>query len=798
MSSKRGLSSGMPPSGDADKIWNYLVVGLDVILAKSNEGLENTMYMNLYTAVYNFCTSLKSSMDDGAFYNSVDPSSLIHGTVYGRDLYNRLNKHITDYMKTIAERSSLHKGDDLLAFYNEEWVKYGDSAKLVHNIFSYLNRHWIQREHDEGNNVSDVNNLMLQLWRDKFFMSIRGTLLDSVFKLMQRVRDGQIADINMVKSVADSFVALGNDDIGTGSKKMEVYDKYFLRPFIEATVQYYSAESERLLQESTIREYMVRVSERIKEEDERAEVYLHESSLREFREALDKVLISKQRENLIAEFQPMLTALERNDLKLLYSLLRRLSESIGLAPLREIFSTHVKAAGLEAVKQVSGSEEAAGGQANEARVFVSALLGIYELYLGILHEAFAGDPGFSKSLDYACREFVNTNEICASGAGKASILLATYCDMVLKKGNTTTRAAGSEEASDEESLEKHLSQAVCLMRYLKDQDVFQKFYQKFMARRLVNGQSVSDHGEETMISKLKEVCSIDFTAKLTHMFTDVAVGREMTEQFKDGLDADYKLPFDFEMKVLHTVSWPLTAPDTELQLPTQLGSVVDLYNQFYQKKRDSCKLNWLWPHCKADIKMFFPKAKGATAKLGYQFQVSTYQLTILLLFNASSGPGTGYGSPIGPSLTVAQIVAATGIETDAVKSELEIFVKAHLLISSNKKIDNSSSFNLNPDYKSKRLRLNLAGIKKPEKKREVAETMKSVDVDRMANIQATIVRIMKARKKLGHRQLVEDTISQIKLFQAQVDDIKKAIDQLIEREYIERSEEDRAIYNYLA
>ncbi|KAJ2401433.1 ubiquitin ligase (cullin) of SCF [Coemansia sp. RSA 2559] len=798
MATARALHSGMPPSGDADKIWNYLVVGLDVILAKSNEGLENTMYMNLYTSVYNFCTSLRSSMDDGAFYNSVDPSSVVHGTVYGRDLYNRLNKHITSYMQSIAEKSGQYKGDDLLAFYNQEWNKYGDSAKLIHNIFSYLNRHWIQREHDEGNNVSDVNNLMLQLWRDKFFMSIRGTLLDSVFKLMQRIRDGQIADITMVKSVADSFVALGSDDIGTGSKKMEVYDKYFLRPFIEATVQYYGAESERLLQESTIREYMVRVAERIKEEDERADIYLHESSLREFREALDKVLISKQRENLIAEFQPMLTALERNDLKLLYSLLRRLSESTGLAPLREIYSKHVKAAGLDAVKQVSGSEEAAGGQANEARLFVTALLGVYELYLGILHEAFEGDPGFSKALDYACREFVNTNEICAPGSGKASMLLAVYCDMLLKKGNTATRAAGSEEASDEESLEKRLTRAVCLMRYLKDQDVFQKFYWKWMARRLVGEQSVSEHGEETMISKLKEVCSVDFTAKLTRMFTDVAVGREMTEQFKDGLDPDYKLPLDFEMKVLHTVSWPLTAPETKLQVPAQLGSVIDQYNSFYQKKHDNRKLNWLWQYSKADIKMFFPKAKGATAKVGYQFQVSTYQLTILLLFNANSGPGTGYGSPTGPSLTIAQIVAATGIERDAVQSELEVFVKAHLLNSSNKKVTDASVFSLNPDYKSKRLRLNLAAIKKPEQKREAAETMKSVDVDRMANIQAAIVRIMKARKKLGHRQLVEDTISQIKLFQAQVDDIKKAIDQLIEREYIERSEESRDIYNYLA
>ncbi|KAI9502016.1 ubiquitin ligase (cullin) of SCF [Coemansia spiralis] len=798
MSAVRVLSSGIPPSGDADRIWEYLIVGLDAILENPGEGLEYTTYMNLYTGVYNFCTSLKSSMEEGAFFTSADPSSVVHGTVFGRDLYTRFNKHITNYMKTIAEKSTSYAGDDLLAFYNREWNKYGDSAKLIHNIFSYLNRHWIQREHDEGNNVSDVNNLMLQLWRDKFFMTVRNSLLESVFSLMQRVRDGQIADINMVKSVADSFVALGSDDIGSGSKKMEVYDRYFLRPFIDASVQYYRAESERLLQETTIREYMVRVSKRLKEEDDRAELYLHESSLRDFREALNKVLISKQKDSLVAEFQPMLDSLEREDLQLLYQLLRRLGENVGLDPLRDVFSGHVKKAGIEAVKRVSSSEEAAGGQASEARVFVTALLSVYELYAGLLHEAFSDDPGFSKSLDYACREFVNENAMCESGSGKASMLLATYCDTLLKKGNANVRAVGSEEASDEENLEKHLSQSISVLRYLKDQDVFQKFYQRFMARRLVYEQSISAHGEEVMISKLKEVSSVDFTSKLTRMFTDVTMGREMTEQFKEGLGDGYTLPFDFDMKVLHSVSWPLSAPDTKLTLPTELGGVCDSFTNYYVGKHQKRKLNWLWQHSKAEIKMFFPKATGPAAKAGYQLQVSTYQLTILLLFSADSGPGTGYDSPSGPSLTFDQIIAATGLDKETVQSEMELFVKARLFNSSNGKADEASTFTLNADFKSKRLRINLAAVKKPEQKRETTETMKSVDVDRMANIQAAIVRIMKARKQLSHRQLVEDTISQIKLFQAQIDDIKKAIDQLIEREYIERSEESRDIYNYLA
>ncbi|KAJ1877738.1 ubiquitin ligase (cullin) of SCF [Coemansia sp. RSA 486] len=76
--------------------------------------------------------------------------------------------------------------------------------------------------------------------------------------------------------------------------------------------------------------------------------------------------------------------------------------------------------------------------------------------------------------------------------------------------------------------------------------------------------------------------------------------------------------------------------------------------------------------------------------------------------------------------------------------------------------------------------------------------MRAVDVDRMYTLQAAIVRIMKTRKQLTHRQLVQDTITMIKVFQASIGDIKKGIDTLIDKGYIERSEGSRDVYNYLA
>ena len=54
---------------------------------------------------------------------------------------------------------------------------------------------------------------------------------------------------------------------------------------------------------------------------------------------------------------------------------------------------------------------------------------------------------------------------------------------------------------------------------------------------------------------------------------------------------------------------------------------------------------------------------------------------------------------------------------------------------------------------------------------------------------------MKSRKKMKHVQLVQETISQIKSrFTPKIADIKKCIDILLEKEYLERLEADELGY----
>ena len=68
--------------------------------------------------------------------------------------------------------------------------------------------------------------------------------------------------------------------------------------------------------------------------------------------------------------------------------------------------------------------------------------------------------------------------------------------------------------------------------------------------------------------------------------------------------------------------------------------------------------------------------------------------------------------------------------------------------------------------------------------------------DRIFQVDAAIVRIMKSRKRLRHNDLIQE-LFRILQFEVEVADLKKRIENLLERDYLERDPSDLSFYNYL-
>ncbi|GJN80940.1 hypothetical protein PLIIFM63780_004470 [Purpureocillium lilacinum] len=758
----------MPPVPNREDIgatWNYLQAGITRIMNDLEQGIDMQMYMGVYTAVHNFCTSQKAvGLSGPAMHSNHRGAHLL-----GEELYNNLISYLQAHLKTLVEESKSHTEEALLTYYIREWNRYTTAAKYIHHLFRYLNRHWVKREIDEGKkNIYDVYTLHLVQWRKVLFEQVSAKVMDAVLKLVEKQRNGETIEHSQIKQVVDSFVSLGLDEADPSKSTLDVYRYHFERPFLAATKEFYQAESKQFVAENSVVEYMKKAETRLAEEEERVSMYLHQDIAVPLKKCCNMALIADHSTLLREEFQVLLDSDREEDMARMYNLLSRIPD--GLEPLRTKFETHVRKAGLAAVQKVQSSE----GDKLEPKVYVDALLEVHNQYQLLVKKAFNDEAEFTRSLDNACREFVNRNEVCKSASSKSPELLAKYTDVLLRKSSTSI---------EEADLERTLSQIMIVFRYIEDKDVFQKFYSRMLARRLVHSNSSSDDAETSMISKLKEACGFEYTNKLQRMFQDMQISKDLNKEFGEHLASVGSVSgVDSTFSILGTGFWPLTPPSTHFHPPAEISTEIERFARFYKHKHDGRKLTWLWHLCKGEIRTGYCKS----SKTPFTFQVSIYQMAILLLFNEKD------------SYTYEDMLSATQLSNEVLDQALAVILKAKVLLMSGGSGDKpgpGKAFSLNYDFKNKKIRvnLNLGGVK--ETKQEEAETNKTIEEDRKLVLQSAIVRIMKARKKMKHTQLVSETINQIRSrFVPKVGDIKKCIEILLDKEYLERLEDDELGY----
>lgn len=795
---------------DLETTWRNLEEGVNQVMTKLEAGISNEKYMQLYTSIYNYCTS----SDTTATTLSAGFGSSRGGVAMkGGHLYTHLKNFLKSHLSTIRSSSDQFNEEQLLKYYTEQWERYSVASKFVHRLFSYLNRYWVTREIDENHrNVYDIYTLTLVSWRDHLFLNMNQNVMKAVLDLIEKQRNGDMIDTGLIKQVVSNFVSLGLDEADFKKSTLDIYAKHFQEPFIKATEAYYKIESEKFISENSVVDYMKKAEARLNEEETRVQSYLHISTQSALIQTCENVLIKNHLVPIQDEFQNLLDQDKIEDLMRMYGLLSRVPE--GLDKLRTIFEAHVKKQGLNAVEKVAEAEPAANKDANEdgdeggdekprksttaaattggkkaagggasaenvdPKVYVDALLMVHKKYSELVNNSFRGESGFVTSLDKACREFVNRNQVCKVGSSKSPEMLARFCDALLRK---------SSKVTEEGEIDDVLNSIMTVFKYVEDKDVFQKFYSKLLSKRLVNSTSASDDAEASMISKLKEACGFEYTSKLQKMFTDVSISKDLNNTFRDQMETTHgKAEIDFNVMVCGTAQWPLTPPSTPFTIPDDLYKTYERFQLFYQTKHSGRKLNWLFNTSKGELKTTYLKA----SKTGYTFQVSTYQMGILLQYNNAT------------TYSWEGLMESTGLAPEVLQGQVNILVKAKVLTiaSSDVKVgDAGSKYDLNMGFKSKKIRINLNMPVKSEQKAETDDTHKTVEEDRKLLIQAAIVRIMKTRKALKHSNLIEEVINQLQTrFKPKIPDIKKCIDILLEKDYIERNADNKDIYNYLA
>lgn len=734
---------------DLDQGWDFMQKGIsklkNILEGHPEPQFNSEDYMMLYTTIYNMCTQ-KPPHD------------------YSQQLYEKYKESFEEYINSTVLPSLREKHDEfMLRELVKRWANHKVMVRWLSRFFHYLDRYFIARR-----SLPALNEVGLTCFRDLVYREINGKVRDAVISLIDQEREGEQIDRALLKNVLDIFV-----EIGMGS--MDSYENDFESAMLKDTAAYYSRKASNWILEDSCPDYMLKAEECLRREKDRVAHYLHSSSEQKLLEKVQHELLSVYASQLLEKEHSGCHALLRDDkVDDLTRMFRLFSRIPRLEPVSNIFKQHVTAEGTALVKQ---AEDAASSKKAEKRdvvglqeqIFVRKVIELHDKYMTYVGSCFSGHSLFHKALKEAFEVFCNKG---VAGSSSAE-LLATFCDNILKKG-------GSEKLSDE-AIEETLEKVVKLLAYISDKDLFAEFYRKKLARRLLFDKSANDDHERSILTKLKQQCGGQFTSKMEGMVTDLTLARENQTNFEEYLsgNAHANPGIDLTVTVLTTGFWP-SYKSFDLNLPAEMVKCVEVFKEFYQTKTKHRKLTWIYSlgTCNLNGK-FDPKTM--------ELIVTTYQASALLLFNSSD------------KLSYSEIMTQLNLTDDDIVRLLHSLSCAKYKIltkePSTKSISSTDVFEFNSNFTDKMRRIKIPLPPVDEKKKVIED----VDKDRRYAIDASIVRIMKSRKVLGHQNLVMECVEQLgRMFKPDFKAIKKRIEDLITRDYLERDKDNPNMFRYLA
>ncbi|XDC79001.1 hypothetical protein R6Z07F_010174 [Ovis aries] len=689
-------------------------------------------------------TSIRYNLEE--LYQAVENlcSHKVSPTLY-QQLRQACEGHVQAQILQFREYPFFYLGDSYSVLFlkkiNTCWQDHCRQMIMIRSIFLFLDRTYVL----QNSTLPSIWDMGLELFRNHIISdkTVQTKTIDGILLLIERERSGEAVDRSLLRSLLGML------------SDLQVYKDSFELKFLEETNCLYAAEGQRLMQEREVPEYLDHVSKRLEEEADRVITYLDHSTQKPLIACVEKQLLG---EHLTAILQKGLDhLLDENrvpDLTQMYQLFSRVRG--GQQALLRHWSEYIKTFGTTIVINPEKDKD-----------MVQDLLDFKDRVDHVIDVCFQRSEKFINLMKESFETFINKRP------NKPAELIAKHVDSKLRAGN--------KEATDEE-LERMLDKVMILFRFIHGKDVFEAFYKKDLAKRLLVGKSASVDAEKSMLSKLKHECGAAFTSKLEGMFKDMELSKDIMVHFKQYVQNQSDPgSIDLTVSILTMGYWPTYTP-VEVHLTPEMIKLQEVFKTFYLGKHSGRKLQWQTTLGHAVLKAEFKEGKK-------EFQVSLFQTLVLLMFNEGDG------------FSFEDIRLATGIEDSELRRTLQSLAcgKARVLLKSpkGKEVEDGDKFLFNAEFKHKLFRIKINQIQMKETVEEQVSTTERVFQDRQYQIDAAIVRVMKMRKTLGHNLLVSELYNQLK-FPVKPGDLKKRIESLIDRDYMERDKDSPNQYHYVA
>jgi len=363
---------------------------------------------------------------------------------------------------------------------------------------------------------------------------------------------------------------------------------------------------------------------------------------------------------------------------------------------------------------------------------------------------------------------------------RAADLIAKYADYQLRGGVAAESATAA-------MIEPLLDSVIVMFRFIQGKDYFEGIFKRDLSRRLLFPRSVSIELEKSFVARLKQECGSAFTSRLEGMFKDIELSKRSMAEYHHGHEKRQGKRHgrmestDFNATTIASGLWPCT-PLLEATIPQSIGKEQNSFASFYQDHYKGRVLTWHQGLGNCILKANFPQGVK-------ELQLSIPQALTLLQFNDST------------EKTYGELRHATGLDDMNLVRALQSLAcgKVSILVKNPKgrEISVKDHFSYNSEFASKHNRIRISAVSERDAIEEPIISPTEGPSDRQYQVDATIVRLLKSRKRLDKQQLISLASEQLR-FELGNDEFTRRSESLIDREYVGRDPEDPTVYIYLS
>uniref|UniRef100_A0A0N4ZRT9 CULLIN_2 domain-containing protein n=1 Tax=Parastrongyloides trichosuri TaxID=131310 RepID=A0A0N4ZRT9_PARTI len=743
--------------------WELLRKAITEILNQNNSGLSfEELYRNAYVMVL---------------------------SKHGDKLYSGLKATLENHVKNrVLQRLNDSWNDNFLGTLNKLWSEHSIAMHLIRDILMYMDRVYIPNSGNPGIYITGIHTFREHILEQPH---VADNLSNIILSMVKNERNNEFIDRTALKDACKMLLHMGN------SSDRSLYEKLFEKEFLKDTKEFYEVKSQKMLIDNSADVYVEKVQEILKKECEFADLYLDKVTEKKLMNDLNEVLVKNHIQTIINMENSGMLYLLKNDmlpqLGNMYSLLKNVPT--GVESTVKCISQYVRETGEAYVNSSDKIGEDGQGVITPVKL-IENLIALRDRCESFLVNAFHRDDQIKRSLVEDFEYFVNLSK-------KTPEYLSLFIDDRLKK----------HLKEQEGDIEAATSKAMILFKYIVDKDMFEAYYRKHLSKRLLHSKTVLDYSEKHVVDKIKHECGGSFTSKMDGMFQDIEAAQLIQTTYREYCQNNPSSSgIDLYIRVLKPINWPSSIGEEVVNIPRELTSAFNHFSTFYTHKFKSRKLKLHWGLGTAELKAtFYTKIKNDdTSQLENDssnnsnvrketkiLMVSTIHMLMLLEFNKSE------------KLTFRELKDSTKLPEKELKRALMSVSmgKANQrilsrIVGSGKDIQPNDEFIINDNFTSKfaKIRItNVAGKVEIENDTERKKTKEILEGDRKAEIDAAIVRVMKARKSLNHNNLITEVTNVLcKRFRPEILTIKRCIETLIERDFLKRNEKDSKIYEYVA